>query len=123
MKHLAFAALATHLPADLARGASPDAPVMEIVTFRLIEGADQKQFLAAAARTEAMLRDRGDLIRRFLTVDDTGLWTDLIEWRSQTAAKSAAAEVIKSPDFQPLMAMIDVETVTMRHAGILWRME
>ena len=97
--------------------------MLEIVTFRLNEAVTQEQFLTAAAGTEQMLRDRGALTRRFLTVDDDGLWTDVIEWTSLPEALSAAEEVLQHPDFVPFGSMIDPGTVDMRHAAILYRME
>lgn len=116
---LAAAALA---PVDQARAADA-APVLEIVTFRTVNGTDPGAFLSAARGTEAMLRDRDALIRRFLTVDDTGLWTDVIEWASMEEALAAAEAIMQSPEFAPFGAMIDATTVEMRHAPILWRME
>jgi hypothetical protein len=112
----------TFAAADLARAGS-ETPVLEIVTFRTIEGTDKEQFLNAARTTEAMLRERGSLIRRFLTVDDNGVWTDVIEWTSMDEAIAAAEAVMQHPDFAPFGSMIDGETVEMRHAPILWRME
>jgi hypothetical protein len=110
-------------PADAARASGTPQPVLEIVTFRLAEGAETAAFLDAARGTEAMLRDRGALVRRFLTVDETGLWTDVIEWTSHDAALTAAEAVMAEPSFQPFMAMIDASSASMRHAAILWRME
>ena len=109
-------------PADLAR-ANSDRPVLEIVTFRTVDGTDTEQFLNAARATEAMLRERGALVRRFLTVDEDGLWTDVIEWTSMEEALAAAEVVLKHPDFAPFGSMIDGGTVHLRHAPILWRME
>ena len=119
---LPFLAALAFAPADLARAGS-DGPVLEIVTFRLVAGADTEQFLSAARGTEAMLRERGALIRRFLTMDDTGLWTDVIEWTSMGEALAAAEAVMAHPDFAPFGSMADPNTVEMRHAPILWRME
>ena len=90
---LPFLAALAFAPADLARAGS-DGPVLEIVTFRLVAGADTEQFLSAARGTEAMLRERGALTRRFLTMDDTGLWTDVIEWTSMGEALAAAEAVM-----------------------------
>lgn len=109
-------------PADAARAGGIE-PVLEIVTFRLIDGADRHAFLDAARGTATLLRERGALTRRFLTVDGDGLWTDVVEWTSMEAALTAAAEVMEHPGFGPFMAMIDPETVTMRHTHILYRME
>lgn len=123
MKHvLPFCAALTFAAADLARAGS-DTPVLELVTFRVVDGTDTAQFLTAARRTEAMLREDGSLIRRFLTVDDTGLWTDVIEWTSMSDALAAAEAAMLHPDFAAFGAMIDAGTVEMRHAPILWRME
>ena len=119
----ALAATAALLaPADALRAAGSD-PVLEIVTFRLIEGTDEIAFLDAAQRTEAMLRARGSLKRRYLVKNDNGLWTDVIEWTSMEDALAAAEAVMSSPDFAPFGAMIDGETVEMRHATIRWRMD
>lgn len=104
-------------------GASETAPVLEIVTFRPKDGTPLDQFLSAAEGTEALLRDRGALIRRYLTVDDGGLWTDVIEWTSLPEALAAAEQVLQHPDFAPFGEMIDPASVNMRHAAILWRME
>ena len=109
-------------PADAARAGGSE-PVLEIVTFRLSDGTDRADFLEAARGTEAMLRERGALVRRFLTVDADGLWTDVIEWTSHDAALAAAEAVMSEPAFQPFMAMVDPTDVDMRHAAILWRMD
>ena len=119
---LPFLAALAFAPADLARAGSGE-PVLEIVTFRTVEGIDLEQFLNAARGTDAMLRERGALIRRFLTVDDDGLWTDVIEWTSMDEALAAAEAVMQHPDFAPFGSMIDPATVELRHAPILWRME
>ncbi len=119
---LPFLAAFAFAPADLARAGSGE-PVLEIVTFRRIEGTNPEQFLNAARGTEALLRERGALIRRFLTVDKTGLWTDVIEWTSMDEALAAAEAVMQHPDFAPFGSMIDPATVELRHAPILWRME
>ena len=125
MKALTLMTAIAFAPADLAHAGptTTDTPVLEIVTFRLKPGTVQDQFLSAAQGTEAMLRDRGALTRRFLTVDDTGLWTDVIEWTSMGEALAAAEAVMVHPDFAPFGALIDEASVTMRHAPILYRMD
>ena len=109
-------------PADALRAEAPE-PVLEIVSFRLNEGVSDTAFLDAAAGTEAMLRARGALVRRYLVRDETGLWTDIIEWTSMEAALAAAETVLQHPDFAPFGGMIDGHTVQMRHAPIRWRMD
>lgn len=121
---MALTSLPVFAPADAAQAAgSTQDPVLEIVTFRLIDGADAVTFLKAAHGTEKVLRDRGSVVRRYLVQDENGQWTDVIEWTSMTEALSAAEAVMQTPDFAAFGAMIDPNTVEMRHAPILWQME
>ncbi len=98
-------------------------PVLEFASFRLVPGTDQEAFLNAAKGTETMLRARGSLIRRDLTVDSDGLWTDVVQWRSLDEAQAAAKEVMDDPAFLPFLQSIDPASATMRHASIRWQME
>lgn len=103
--------------------AGPGAPVLEIVTFRLASGTDHAEFVAAARGTETPLRSHGGVIRRFLTVDDDGLWTDIIEWSDLATAEAAASAISRTPEFAAFGGLIDADSITMRHAPILWRMD
>ncbi|APX11735.1 hypothetical protein [Tateyamaria omphalii] len=90
----------------------------EIVTFRLLPGADATAFAKAAADMEPFLQETGGMICRHLSVDEDGLWTDHILWTSPEAAKKAAASVMEHPAAQPCMAMIDGPSAQMRHAQV-----
>lgn len=100
--------------ADHGRGATAE-PVAEIVTFRLIEDADPVAFVAAADGMSQFLHGTGAVLTRTLRVNDAGSWTDHITWTSMSAAKSAAAAMMDQPEATPFMALIDPETVNMRH--------
>lgn len=106
-----------------ARPAPAAGAVMEIVTYRLIDGIDAEAHLADARATEAYLRSTGAVRRRALTVDEDGVWTDLIEWTSMGAAKAAEEAAMARPEFAAFFGGIDPKTVDMRHCPILWRME
>ncbi|MEL7262342.1 MAG: hypothetical protein AAGK69_13250 [Pseudomonadota bacterium] len=90
----------------------------EIVTFRLIDGTDPATFAKAAAGMEPFLHATGGMIRRDLSVDADGLWTDHILWTSEAAAKTAAAAIMQAPAAAPFVAMIDGPTAMMRHATV-----
>ena len=104
-------------PADTARGSTQE-HVAEIVTFRLVEGADPSGFAQAAHGMTPFLRKTGAVLSRTLSADDSGLWTDHITWTSMDAAKKAASEIMALPDAAPFMQQIDPETVQMRHAPV-----
>ncbi|WP_415920846.1 hypothetical protein [Tateyamaria sp. SN6-1] len=109
--------------AATAEGTGPTGPVAEIVTFRLIDETDPAAFVAAADDMAPFLRSTGAMMRRTLSADDTGLWTDHITWTSLEAAKAAAAQMFERPEAQPFMAMINPEGMDMRHAGVQLQQE
>ncbi len=96
-------------------GASP-AFTAEIVTFRLQSGTDEVDFLRAAQATEAPLAAQPGFLRRSLCRDDTGQWTDYVEWRDLASARAAAELMIALPEFGTFVAAMDPDTLSMRHA-------
>ena len=90
----------------------------EIVTFRLLPQADPVAFARAAADLEPVLKQTGGMIRRTLSVDADGLWTDHILWTSRHVARTAAAEIMGHPAAGPFMAMIGAPTAQTRHAQV-----
>lgn len=113
----------TFAPADGAAGSAITQTVAEFVTFRLNAGISDQNFLAAAAQTRAFLDDSGGMIRRTLSKDDSGNWTDHILWKSMDIAKSTAEIAMQHPSFAPMMSMIDVGSVDLRHANVLMQMD
>lgn len=95
-------------------------PVAEVVTFRLIAGADPETFTKAAEAMMPFLQSSGAMTGRVLSCDPDGLWTDHITWTSLEAAQSAAKEMFERPEAEPVMQMIDPEGMVMRHAPILF---
>ncbi|MEM8654504.1 MAG: hypothetical protein AAGF36_07135 [Pseudomonadota bacterium] len=105
-----------HAAAD--EGTGQPGPVAEIVTFRLIDGTNTADFLTAAKDMGPFLRGTGAMIRRTLSEDHSGLWTDHIIWTSLAAAQAAAAQMFERPEAQPFLAMINSDGVAMRHAPV-----
>jgi len=120
--HLALTTLIAFAPADAGRAESA-APVAEIVTFRLADGADAAAFIDAASAMTPFLEKTGAMTLRTLSQDADGLWTDHIIWTSMAAAKSAAEAMMADPAAGPFMSMIDPGSVAMRHAPIHFQTE
>lgn len=110
------------LPADIAR-AGGDGPVLEVVSFRLIPGTGEADFLAAARATEAPLRRQRGFLSRKLTRSEDGIWTDHVAWASLPVALAASEAMMAEPAFQPFMALIDGPSVQMRHEPILLQVD
>ena len=114
---LSLAALALAAPAEGVAGDTA-MPVAEIVTFRLVDGADPAAFVRAAEALTPFLAGTGAVLSRTLSRDDSGLWTDHVLWTSRSAAEAAAAALMQDPVAQPFLAMIAPDGLTLRHAAV-----
>ena len=107
-------------PADVQAGdTSSPKTIAEIVTFRLLPGTDEVRFLADAQATDRPVAALPGFLRRSLSRDDTGLWTDYVEWTDLASATAAAQAVMGLPEFAPFIAAIDPEGMVMRHAPVV----
>jgi hypothetical protein len=110
-------------PADAAGAGPADGPVAEIVTFRLVPGVTEAEFLGAThAMTPALSRAPGFVSRRLSRRTD-GTWTDHVVWTDLASAEAAAQEVFRDPATRAFAAAIDGATIDMRHEPILLTME
>ena len=100
-------------------GTANPVAIAEIVTFRLRPGTDEARFLADARATDRPVAAQPGFLRRSLSRDDTGLWTDYVEWTDLASATAAAQAVMGLPEFGPFIAAIDPDGMVMRHAPIL----
>ncbi len=110
-------------PPDAKAGGGGPAQIAEIVTFRILPGTDPARFLAAAKATGPIVTAQPGFLRRTLSQDDSGLWTDHVEWADAGSAEAAAEVVMREPAFGAFAEMIVPEGMSMRHAQILWRMD
>ena len=62
---------------------------VELVTFKLNEGADEAAFLQAADAVMADIRQLPGYVRRELLKGDDGQWIDVVHWRSRADALAA----------------------------------
>lgn len=99
------------------------APVLEMVSFQLVPGADPAGFVDLAKATEPLLRRQPGYVSRKLVATPEGVWTDIVEWDSLKAATEAARIVLADASFAPFIAAIDMATVSMTHPALAWRMD
>ena len=96
------------------------APVIEILTFRLVSGVDVAAFTALDARvqTEVAYRQPG-LLRRTTGRNGEGRWLILQVWASTEAAAAGRVALAESAVWAGLDAMIDATSVHLeRFEGI-----
>ena len=87
----------------------------EIVIYRLKPEVDRKRFLEISTQATEWLRRRPGYLGRELLEDDSGLWVDLVRWRTIENALSAASAFMEVPQAAAFMAAVEPETITMLH--------
>ena len=92
-----------------------DKLTVEIVLFKLKEGADTDAFVAAAAGLAPFLEAQAGFVRRQLLQGDDGQWSDVVHWRTLTEARQAAEVVMQDPRCHPFMGMIEEDGMIMFH--------
>ncbi|WP_430448716.1 hypothetical protein [Rhodophyticola sp.] len=100
--------------------ATADASVVEVVEFRLAEGANQKDFMASVAALEAsFLCNAPGYVSRTLTQSEDGVWLDMVYWTSLDEALAAADAIMTDDSAMSFMQAIDPESIDMAHWPIV----
>lgn len=92
----------------------------EIVTFRLVDGTSQSDFLESAKETVPLIKDMPGFVSRTLTVDDDGVtWTDYVVWADRASSLQANDLITQDPRFATFGGAIDMSTLVMKHSDIM----
>jgi hypothetical protein len=86
--------------------------VIDVVTFRLVDGANPETFRALDERlqTEFFYHQPG-LIRRTTALSEDGTWISISHWESVADVEAADAKTVDRNEFTPLLAIIDPSTI------------
>ena len=92
--------------------------VIEMVSYQLKENANKEQLAATHEKVNSFLHTQQGFMYRSLSEDDKGLLFDVVYWQDMATAKAAGDAFMAHPAGQSLMALIDEESVTMRHMPV-----
>lgn len=116
---VAAATLATLSSGALAQDCDPstgaEVGVIEIVQFRLAEGVNREDFVAAAADTMSALCATGGFIGRILSEGEDGSWTDHVRWTNADAAQAAMAGAMENAALMPFIMSIDPDSMVLSY--------
>lgn len=90
-------------------------PVIEIVTFAVNAGVNEKQLLVAADKINSDLAKQAGFISRSLAFDKTGEWVDIIHWRDLASAEAAAQHMMQNEKAGEFFSLIDQNKMKMVH--------
>lgn len=100
---------------DCATSADAKVGVIEIVQFRLPEGASRDDFVAAAAATMPALCATEGFIGRTLSEGEDGAWTDHVKWTSPDLAQAAMAGSMENEALLPFIMAIDPDSMALTY--------
>ena len=93
--------------------------ILEVVSFRLIEGGEDAGFVEAAREVNDVLRAMPGFLNRRLIKTDDRHWTDIVEWTDLESARHAAEKLHQQPGAQGFCSMIDMGSVAMADHAVL----
>jgi hypothetical protein len=100
---------------DCATSGNAEVGVIEIVQFRLAEGANREDFVASAAATMSALCATEGFIGRTLSEGEDGTWTDHVKWTSLELAQAAMAGSMENEALLPFIMVIDPESMALTY--------
>ncbi|MCG9682203.1 hypothetical protein L1D31_06425 [Vibrio sp. Isolate23] len=90
--------------------------VIEMVSFKLLSGTTPEELVEAANQSQKLVANlKGFQYRSLSHNEENNTWTDVVYWDSMEDAKAAGEQFVNCADCQPLMALIDSESVNMQH--------
>jgi hypothetical protein len=92
--------------------------VIETVSFKLAAGTDIPAFLASNEAINTWVKTQAGFMWRKLCLHDDGTWLDVVQWRSMDDALLSAQKMMDDIGQSPFMAMIDPESIMMRHGHL-----
>lgn len=82
-------------------------PVVEVVRFRLAEGAGEPAFLAENEKAQAFVAEQPGFAGRELARGDDGGWLVVVRWRNAADADASFGRFLAAAEMQPFMALLD----------------
>jgi hypothetical protein len=85
--------------------------VIEVNTFRLVDGADEEAFLAADKRVQQeFIPNKRGFVRRTTAKGKDGDWAVVVLWYEEANADAARADAEDDPVMAEFAAFIDTST-------------
>ena len=94
--------------------------VVEVVSFKLVPGVSDADYIAATRKTAEFIGGLRGFIDRRLSKGDDGVWMDYVIWTDMTAAQEASAKFPQADCTADIIRMIDPATLVMRHERQMW---
>lgn len=92
--------------------------VLELVTFKLVEGASEQVFLSENENLNHWVKTQPGFEYRALAKAEDGHWTDTVFWQDMASAKAAQENFGQVESLEGMLKMLDMESVKVEHQKI-----
>jgi len=110
-------------PADSACAGGTSPVVAEIVTFKLVDGVSDAEFVEISKASEDFVSAAPGFISRQLSKGDDGVWTDYVLWQDMDSALAVGKAFPEQPFAPDLVGAIASGSEQMRHQYVMWQMD
>ena len=81
--------------------------VVEVVKFRLAQGAGEPAFLAENRKAQAFVARQPGFVGREIARGDDGSWLVIVRWNSAAAADASFSKFVAAEEMKPFMGLLD----------------
>lgn len=92
---------------------------VELVEFKLIAGKTDADLAATHEGISEFLKEQEGFLYRSISLREDGVYLDIVYWDSLESAKKASDAIMQDPRGQAMIALCDMESVSMQHLPIL----
>ncbi len=85
--------------------------VLEIRSFRLRPGADERALLRAAGETTRLFKSQRGFMARSIARGENGSWTEIVHWLDQASASAAGERLLEAEVARAYAELIDTPTL------------
>lgn len=97
------------------------AKVIEYVTFKAKAGVSTQALAEAAAggAVNANLKaNYAGFVERYVSLQDDGVWVEVVLWQSKAAAKAALDKFVTDPANRAFLDLVDADSVSISYSRI-----
>ena len=85
--------------------------VVEVVRFRLAQGAGEAAFLAENRKAQEFVAKQPGFVGRELARGDDGGWLVIVRWDSAADADASFAKFVAAVEMKPFMDLLDAASM------------
>jgi hypothetical protein len=85
--------------------------VLEISSYQLVPGIDERAFVRAADEAMGVMRRQRGFLARSIARAEDGRWTEIVHWLDRASAQTASTRLAANPDAAAFSALIDTPSL------------